>query len=273
MTELHDRSVAFTLERAEAEGDGLTLTGYAAVFNTPAAIRDHLGEYDEVISPGAFKRTIAGGRPVLQFDHGQHPVLGSIPIGSIRSLREDTRGLFVEARIFDNWMTQPLRQAIDGGAIDGMSFRFSVPDGKDKWSKQDNGRELRTVSEVKLAELGPVVWPAYRETEVALRSLAEHVPGLRYDEPEPETTEVNISVAGIDPEVVARAIQLVLEQTSATPGTSEEPAAERSTSDEPAAAPDPAPASHSVPLDHSQAARKAFVRREIVAARMGAGKK
>jgi hypothetical protein len=120
------RAVAFTLRNDPAPGDGLTLEGYAAVFNSPTLINDWDGEYEETIAPGAFKRTINARTPVLQFDHGQHPVLGSIPIGAIESLSEDTRGLFVRARLFENWMTEPVRQAIDAGAIDGMSFRFQV---------------------------------------------------------------------------------------------------------------------------------------------------
>jgi HK97 family phage prohead protease len=219
MPELHLRAVPFALEE-RSDGDGLTLTGYAAVFNAPAAIHDRLGEYDEVIAPGAFKHTIRNGRPILQFDHGQHPVLGSIPIGTISTLREDARGLYVEARLLDNWMTEPVRQAIEAGAVDGMSFRFSVPEGKDEWVRQDSGRQLRTVREVKLAELGPVVWPAYKETELALRSLADACPELT----------LNVSDA-------ARAE----ETTTALPGTSDEPAAERGSSDEAALPVDPAP--------------------------------
>jgi phage head maturation protease len=57
MSEIYERTLPFTLERAEDDGDGLTLSGYAAVFNTPTRIQDHHGEYDEVIAPGAFKRT------------------------------------------------------------------------------------------------------------------------------------------------------------------------------------------------------------------------
>jgi HK97 family phage prohead protease len=69
------------------------------------------------------------------FNHGHHPVIGSMPIGSIEELREDTRGLFVRARLFDNWMIEPLTQAIREKAVSGMSFGFEVPEGKETWSK------------------------------------------------------------------------------------------------------------------------------------------
>lgn len=158
----------FTLTRASAEDDGLTLTGYAAVFNSPTRISGYEGDFTETIAPGAFRHTLRNGKPVMQFDHGQHPLIGSLPIASIRKLKEDERGLYVEARVFDNWLTEPLRDAIREQAISGMSFRFSVV--KDSWEKK--GREqVRTLREVRLYELGPVVHPAYSDTTVALRSL------------------------------------------------------------------------------------------------------
>jgi len=255
----YTRAVAFNLRADAAPGDGLTLEGYAAVFNSPTLINDWDGEYEETIAPGAFKRTIAGGSPVLQFDHGQHPVLGSIPIGAIESLAEDARGLFVRARLFDNWMTEPVRQAIEARAIDGMSFRFQVVKDQRTEAPADGGLATRLIKEVRLFELGPVVFPAYRDTTVALRSLASVVPGLTLTltdgAPAEERAEEPAQPADPDP------------------GTSEEPATEaRGTSDEPAAAvpTDPTPPSHSVP-DTSPAARAAALR-ELELSRLGIGR-
>jgi HK97 family phage prohead protease len=154
-------TVPFEL-RSTDDADGLTLSGYAAVFNSPTRISDYNGDFIEQIAPGAFKHTIRNSRPVMQFDHGQHPLIGSIPVASISKLREDAHGLYVEARVFDNWLTEPLRDAVAAQAIDGMSFRFSVV--KDTWERK--GKD-----QVRLYELGPVVFPAYSDTSVALRSL------------------------------------------------------------------------------------------------------
>jgi hypothetical protein len=165
------RSVPFTIERAESQdGDGLTLEGYGAVFDSPTRIDSWEGTFDEVIARGAFARTLNAKTPVLQFDHGHHPMLGSIPIGAIESIREDDHGLYVRARLHDNWLTHPVRDAIASGAIDGMSFRFSVPDGKDEFVQRKNNVPMRTIREVKLYEVGPVVFPAYEATSVGVRS-------------------------------------------------------------------------------------------------------
>lgn len=171
--------------RMEPASDGLTLEGYAAVYDSPADVVDWEGEFTEVIKPGAFARAVRQNpRPVLQFDHGQHPLLGSIPIGAIKSLREDARGLFVSAKLHDNWLTEPVRDAIAEGSITGMSFRFTVPDGGDEWSRGDSGR-LRTLHDVDVLELGPVVWPAYADTAVSVRSkeiaAALEDPDIRHD--------------------------------------------------------------------------------------------
>lgn len=151
-------------------GDGLTLEGYAAVFNVPTRIDSWEGRFDEVIAPGAFKRTIDRKGPSgirLQFNHGQDAMFGELPIGAIDELREDGRGLYVRARLHDNWFTQPIRDAIASGAVSGMSFRFSVRnDDVDTSSDVD----LRTIREIELFEVGPVVWPAYADTSVAVRS-------------------------------------------------------------------------------------------------------
>lgn len=164
------RAVEF---RAETDGDGRTLEGYAAVFDTPTRIDSWEGTFDEQVARGAFNRTLNARRPVLQFDHGHDARTGSVPIGAIDDIREDDRGLFVRARLFDNPVVEPIRQAIGGGAIDGMSFRFRVND--DQWTRRDGDVELRTIREVELYELGPVVFPAYESTTVGVRSLLAHL--------------------------------------------------------------------------------------------------
>ncbi len=165
MSQRLSRSFDFRIQNTEARDDGLTLEGYAAVFDTPSEIRDWEGTYTETIARGAFTKTLSERIPLLQFDHGTHPMIGSIPLGVVQSAREDDNGLFVRARLSDNWLVQPVREAIRDGGITGMSFQFSVLD--DVWSKD---RSARTIREVKLYELGPVVWPAYDDTSVGVRS-------------------------------------------------------------------------------------------------------
>lgn len=185
------RSVPFEVTRAEDDesGDGLTMEGYAAVFDTPTRINSWEGVFDEQLRKGAFRKTLRERTPVLQFDHGRHPLIGSIPLGVLNEGREDDNGLFVSARLTDNWLIEPIRDAIRDGAVDGMSFRFEVV--REEWRDvngklikddseliqllyrpDDRGPLQRTLIEVRVPELGPVVFPAYKETTVDVRSQA-----------------------------------------------------------------------------------------------------
>jgi HK97 family phage prohead protease len=190
------RSMPFTFTRAAdgEAGDGLTLRGHAAVFNQPTEIDSWEGRFLEQVRPGAFKKSIRSRTPVLQFEHGRHNLIGSMPIGRIDDLREDDQGLYVEARLSDNWLIEPVRDAIRDEAVTGMSFRFGVI--RDQWTDaqgkviRDDAELLdllwyperegnverqpltRELIEVRVAELGPVVFPAYEGTSVSVRAAS-----------------------------------------------------------------------------------------------------
>lgn len=182
------RSASFDLVRAETdEDDGLTIEGYGAVTNSVTEINSWEGTFEEVIAPGAFKKTLRERTPIMQFDHGRHPLLGSVPMGRYTTAEEDARGLHVIGRLSDNWLVQPFRDAILDGGVTGMSFRFSVV--REEWRDKDGklikedelfdllwrgpgdrGPLRRTLKEVRVSEVGPVVWPAYTDTEVGVRT-------------------------------------------------------------------------------------------------------
>ncbi|ROQ69179.1 HK97 family phage prohead protease [Streptomyces sp. 840.1] len=195
-----ERAAPFTLARADDDSeasDGRTLTGYAALFGEETEIDSWEGRFTETIRKGAFKKTIREQTPVMQFDHGRHPLIGSIPIGSIADLREDEQGLYVEGRITDNWLMQPVRDAISEGTVNGMSFRFEVVreewrDAAGKvvkpdevldllWMPGDRGPLRRELIELKCRELGPVVFPAYAGTSVSVRAR-DMADGLAHDD-------------------------------------------------------------------------------------------
>lgn len=198
------REAPFGLRAADDDepDDGLTLDGYGAVFESLSIINSYEGRFKEKIAAGSMRRSFRETPPKVQFDHGRHPMIGSIPCAALRSITEDVDadlapkgGAHVVARIFDNWMMQPIRDAIAEQAVDGMSFRFSVvrelwttPDGKtirdekvlrdllrQTWHDDvpDDDLLTRTLKELKVPEIGPVVWPAYRDTSVSVRSVID----------------------------------------------------------------------------------------------------
>lgn len=183
-------------ERADGEATGRKLSGYAAVFNQDTPIRSWEGTFDERMAPGAFSKTLSERKPVMQFDHGRDSRFGSLPIGNFTDVREDGQGLKVEGELFDH--AEPIRQAIQSGAVSGMSIKFGVV--RDSWTDK-NGKEInskrelqdllwgdgkdvngeqrgplkRTIKEVKLIEAGPVVFPAYTQTSVGVRSTTDQL--------------------------------------------------------------------------------------------------
>lgn len=194
MSEFIERAVDFEplpdSERASGnQGDGKTLEGYAAVFDQDTEINSWEGHFKERMVRGAFRKTLKERTPVCQFDHGHDSRFGNLPIGSFEELKEDKHGLRVRARLFDH--AEPIRQAIEAGAVTGMSFRFKVV--RDSWA-DDKGNPItdrlelmdrlynakkgdkplqRTIKEVKLMEAGPVVFPAYPQTTVGVRSMTD----------------------------------------------------------------------------------------------------
>lgn len=211
------RTSPFILRSAEErddDGDGLTLDGYGAVFNRETVIDSWEGRFREALALGSMKKSFRELTPRIQFDHGKHPLIGSIPIArfeqgfpreEIDSERAPDGGAHVVARLLDNWLVQPVREAIAEGAIDGMSFRFSVnreewhdADGKKvtdetvlrellrrSWMEDVPDEELpvRTLKEVRVSEIGPVVWPAYSDTSVGVRSTSVTIDLGRLNDP------------------------------------------------------------------------------------------
>lgn len=162
---------AFDFDLRSRGGDGRTLEGYVAVFGATARIADRGGDFEEEIHPGAFDASLTRGFPVMQFDHGKDPRVGSVPIGVYDTFEPDHKGYFVRGKLFDNSVVEPVRQAIVGGAIKGMSWRMQVPDNGQRWNRRHGGVDKRDIVEANVPEAGPVVFAAYDATSVTIRSI------------------------------------------------------------------------------------------------------
>lgn len=184
------RTVAGEVRHDDDSADGLNISGHWTVFDTLVEIHSWEGNYLERVLPGATKKTLRDSMPKMQFDHGHHPLLGSLPLGRWTEAKEDERGTWSAGRMADNWLIAPFADSIRSGAVDGMSHRFNVK--KEKWfTAQDreikDDHELfemlfwgegdedefplrRDLIEIQVAEAGPVVWPAYQSTDVSARS-------------------------------------------------------------------------------------------------------
>lgn len=145
--------------------DGMSFTGYAAVFNSDSEPLPFI----ERIAPGAFKRSLQSRNEVkLLWNHDAGEPLASVRGGTLR-LTEDEIGLRVEATLVKTSRGFDVAELIRSKVIDSMSFGFSVI--KDSWSS--NG-EVRTLEAVRLFEVSVVSWPAYTATAgtISVRSAS-----------------------------------------------------------------------------------------------------
>jgi len=146
-------------------GDGMSFTGYAAVFDSDSEPLPFI----ERIAKGAFKKSLKSRMPIKMYmNHDSSMLLASTRSRTLR-LQEDSRGLKVEADLPDTTVGRDLSVLMKRGDVDSMSFGFSVPSGGDKWSDDGMSRELR---QVRLHEVSVVTgFPAYTATSASVRSL------------------------------------------------------------------------------------------------------
>jgi len=151
--------------RVEQREDGKKLIrGHAAVFNSET----DLGWFRERIAPGAFSESIGKDDVRALFNHDENFILGRNKAGTL-TMREDEQGLYVEIDPPDTQVARDLVTSIERGDISQMSFGFQTI--KDSWETEENAaKDLRTLEKVKLWDVSPVTFPAYQETDVAVRS-------------------------------------------------------------------------------------------------------
>lgn len=160
------RTIAYSNLEVRAEGDGNTLVGYAAVFDSPSEPMPFI----EYVKRGAFSKTINDGADVrLLIDHEGVPLARS-KSGTL-ALEEDERGLRVEAELDpSNPDAARIISAMKRGDLNQMSFAFKTI--KDNWSDDRTVRELR---EVQLFDVSVVTFPAYEQTVAELRNACAPV--------------------------------------------------------------------------------------------------
>lgn len=172
--------------QVKRDGDGRTVEAYAAVWDTPAEVRDQHGHYTEVIARGAFSKTIRerGDRIPVFFNHG-YTAAGtpsdaySVPIGRSLEIRAEERGLWTLSRYNDGPDADRVLEAIRNGAITAQSFRGKVygssgltPAGRVPRTRAGEALPLITRTELGLDEFGPTPAAVYAGAAIlALRSL------------------------------------------------------------------------------------------------------
>ena len=155
--------------------DGKTLSGYAAKFDSWTQIGDPEWGFQECVRSGAFKGDIEAGADVrCLFNHDVNCLLGRTASKTLR-LKEDANGLYYNCDLPDTQLGKDIPALIARGDLSGCSFGFEPI--SERWTeeKREDGKVMvkRELQAVKLYDIGPATFPAYEETEVHIRSLAD----------------------------------------------------------------------------------------------------
>lgn len=180
---------AFEIEGLEIRGIGdgqqPVIAGYAVVFNSWSEVltNERGRQFRERFAPGAFDRVLASNPDIRAlWNHNDDLPLGRVRNGTL-SVRKDGAGLRFELTPPDTSWGRDAVASIRRGDVSGVSFQFSTKrDGTaDNWEKGGaDGIAYRTVLDADLYEVSPVVFPAYPQTSVGVRSV--DVPDFETDE-------------------------------------------------------------------------------------------
>lgn len=143
------------------------LEGYAAVFNSDSVpFTGYEKPWVERIAPGAFTRSLREHPDVKAlWSHRSDAIIGRAP--DTLKLEEDARGLRVQIMLIDTQQNRDILASVRAKQVDAMSFGFTAK--SVRWDEGDE-RDVRTLEDVTLDEVSPVVWPAYTDTVLSARS-------------------------------------------------------------------------------------------------------
>jgi HK97 family phage prohead protease len=158
-----------------AEEEKPKIRGYAAKFEK---LSQDLGGFKEKIQRGAFTKSIRDSVVKALWNHNSDFVLGSTRNGSLK-LWEDEVGLRFELETPVTTWGKDAMESIKRGDVDGVSFGFSINKDGEKWEEDDKKSIIRTLTDVRLFEISPTPFPAYLQTNVAVRSAEDILRGYK----------------------------------------------------------------------------------------------
>jgi HK97 family phage prohead protease len=161
-----NRAVSADFEvRADDDAPTVTFEGTASVVDTPYAVRDMFGEFEETIAKGAFRKTLGEKGDVrLLVNHDGVPLArtksNTLKLSATPHLRA------VADLDPSNPDVQRIQSAMSRGDLDQMSIGMRVH--RQEWN--DDYTE-RTIREAELFDVSVVTYPASPTTSASLRSV------------------------------------------------------------------------------------------------------
>jgi HK97 family phage prohead protease len=171
-----NRAHAITDLEVRASDDGkITFDGVASVVDTPYAVRDIFGEYQETIRKGAFRKTLTEKDDVrLLVNHSGVPLARTKAKTLKLTAAPDLRA--VAELDPANPTVQEISSAMTRGDLDQMSIGMRVH--RQEWNEDYTER---TIIEAELFDVSVVTFPASPTTAASLRyeSVEDWIEALR----------------------------------------------------------------------------------------------
>lgn len=167
------RKFDFEVRAKRDEKHGTYLEGTPIVFD----VWTDLGDYEEQIQRGALDNTdLTDVRFLINHNTDMIPLARSRNNNenSTMQMTVDENGMNIRVNldVENNADARSLYSAVERGDIDGMSFMFLV-DGQE-WDETESEHPKRTVTSIsKVFEVSAVTFPAYEQTSISARGLAD----------------------------------------------------------------------------------------------------
>ena len=146
--------------------------GYASTFGNVDLVGD-------IVEKGAFKKTIQERLPKnlikVLWQHYD-------PMGVPKHMEEDSKGLYVVAKVSKTRENLDRLQLMKDGVVDRLSIGYEVI--KREVEETEDGKQVRRLKELKLYEFSPVTFPANEEAVITrvkgreLEELLKRIPQL-----------------------------------------------------------------------------------------------
>jgi HK97 family phage prohead protease len=110
-------------------------------------------------------------------DHDPSKLLGRTTAGTLK-LNQDAKGLAFAVVLPKTAIAEDTAENVRNGNLNSCSFGFNVPSGGDKWTTTSDGKVLRSLFDVNLAEVSVTSFAAYPATSVSLRHAPPEIRSL-----------------------------------------------------------------------------------------------
>lgn len=163
----------------ESEGGAPVLAGYAATWLDEYQLRSDLFER---FARGAFTKTLSEDRDIVSlWNHDSNLPLASVgQEGEQLRLAEDDVGLHCVIPLMDTEQHRHYAQLVATKRVSKMSHGFSIRKHEQERTKD---RVLNTITDVRLYEVSPVVFPANPDTEIGVKRAIEAYEALQAPAP------------------------------------------------------------------------------------------